>query len=171
MHGRDADRHLVAYEESSLVLFEHSNVGTIWEQYCPGGASKFLQQFATFRLSPSVPQPRLSLFCPWFSRCSFRGLASGEAREPAELFGRGPQTSIGDDGVALEDRRRLVSGELHRHTFKDTTPPMLRVAVRRKSGGMRPGQPAARHAFSRTESEITAIVEQMKYEHLMRQRR
>jgi hypothetical protein len=56
---------------------------------------------------------------------------------------RVPQISIADDIIAIEDAARLVTAQFI--ATRSGMPPrtMFRMAVRRKSCGMLPGQPAA----------------------------
>ena len=86
----------------------------------PGGASKFPSAICDLWLTPSIPQPRNF---PFFWRCSFRGLASGEAREAAELFGRGPaDLHRRRCGSAGRPTLVLCPVKFHRHSFRDATP-------------------------------------------------
>jgi hypothetical protein len=54
-----------------------------------------------------------------------------------------PQISIADDTIAIEDAARLVTAQFHRDAFGMPDRTMFRMAVRRKSCGMLPGQLAA----------------------------
>ena len=53
-----------------------------------------------------------------------------------------------DDAIAVKDATCLVSGNLHPHLLGHVRSHRFRTAVRRKSCGMRPGQPAALQAAS-----------------------
>ena len=57
------------------------------------------------------------------------------------------QIARNHDVVAFEDRARFVPGQLHRDTLGTPARTRFRTAVRRKSWGMRAGQPAATRAF------------------------